>query len=253
MQNAEKPMKIAVIADIHGNALALAAVLADITKQNVDDILNLGDHFSGPLDAQSTADQLVDSDVISILGNHDRYLIEHRPDEMGPSDKAAYTQLSTRAINWLKNLKPTHIYKAEIFMCHGTPDSDTTYWMEQVSADGVINIAPRIQIEAHAKGVDYPIILCGHTHIPRMLCLSGGRMLVNPGSVGCPAYDDDNPVYHIMQSGTPDACYAIVEKQDGKWNASFRYVKYDNLAAAQMAKDNGREDWVGGLKTGFYS
>lgn len=249
MQNA----KIAIIADIHGNALALTAVLADIAKQNVDDILNLGDHFSGPLDAQSTAKQLIDSDMISIAGNHDRQLIELAPDNMGASDKVAYDQLSTRAIDWLKSLKPTHIYKDEIYMCHGTPDSDTTYWMEQVSAEGVVNIAPRHQIEAHAKGVDYPIILCGHTHTPRLFCLSGGRMLINPGSVGCPAYDDDSPVYHIMQSGTPDACYAIVEKRADKWNVSFRYIKYDNLSAAKMAKNNGRDDWVGGLKTGFYS
>lgn len=246
-------MKIAIIADIHGNVLALEAVLKDIAKQNVDDVLNLGDHFSGPLDAHSTANQLIDSDVISIAGNHDRQLIEHTPDKMGASDKVAYEQLSKAAIDWLKSLKPTHVYKDEIFMCHGTPDSDTTYWMEQVSADGVVNIAPRAQIETQAKGIDYPVILCGHTHTPRMFNLSGGRMLINPGSVGCPAYDDDNPVYHIMQSGTPDACYAIVEKLDGKWNASFRYVKYDNLAAAKMAKDNGRDDWVGGLKTGFYS
>ena len=76
-------------------------------------------------------------------------------------------------------------------------------------------------------------------------------MLINPGSVGCPAYDDDAPVYHIMQAGTPAACYAIVEKVANEWNVNFRYVKYDNLSAAQMAKNNGRDDWVGGLTSGY--
>ncbi|PCI88027.1 MAG: hypothetical protein COB24_04175 [Hyphomicrobiales bacterium] len=95
MQN----VKIAIIADIHGNASALTAVLADIAMQNVDDILNLGDHFSGPLDARSTAGQLIDSGMISIAGNHDRQLIELAPGNMGASDKFAYDQLSTRAID----------------------------------------------------------------------------------------------------------------------------------------------------------
>ena len=52
-------MKIAVIADIHGNDLALEAVLADIAAQGIDDVVNLGDHFSGPLNAARTADILI--------------------------------------------------------------------------------------------------------------------------------------------------------------------------------------------------
>lgn len=244
-------MKIAIIADIHGNSLALEAVLADIANKNVDDILNLGDHFSGPLDAHNTAKQLVDSDMISISGNHDRQLIELNIEDMGLSDQAAHAKLSTRAIDWLKTLKPTDIYKDEVFMCHGTPTSDTQYWMEHVSSSGVVSFAQKTQIEAFAVGINYPIILCAHTHRPRMVELSGGRILLNPGSVGCPAYDDDQPYYHIMQNGTPDASYAIMEKINGKWRATFHYVKYDNLTAAKIAADAGRDDWASGLASGW--
>jgi hypothetical protein len=52
------------------------------------------------------------------------------------------------------------------------------------------------------------LILCGHTHLPRVVRLGDRRLVVNAGSVGCPGYDGVKPVYHKVQTGTPDACYA---------------------------------------------
>lgn len=68
-------MRIAVISDIHGNDLALEAVLADIDAQGIDEIVNLGDHLSGPLNAARTAEILIDRGTAAIQGNHDRYLV----------------------------------------------------------------------------------------------------------------------------------------------------------------------------------
>jgi diadenosine tetraphosphatase ApaH/serine/threonine PP2A family protein phosphatase len=136
-------------------------------------------------------------------------LIEKRAAEMGASDKAADAQLQTRHRDWLSALPPNLEFRNEIFLCHGTPTSDTTYWMEQVRADGLVQMTPIEDIEAAAEGIDLPLILCGHTHIPRVVRLRDGRLVVNPGSVGCPGYVDDDPVHHLMQSGTPDACYAV--------------------------------------------
>ena len=76
-------MRIAAIGDIHGNSAALEAVLRDIDRCEVDRIVNVGDHFSGPLDARGTADLLQSRDIISIRGNHDRWLIEQKQSEMG--------------------------------------------------------------------------------------------------------------------------------------------------------------------------
>src|SRR4051812_33373333 len=72
----DRPMKFAAIADIHGNAMALEAVLADVDALGIGDIVNLGDHLSGPLEADRTADLLMAFDFPSVLGNHDRYLID---------------------------------------------------------------------------------------------------------------------------------------------------------------------------------
>jgi putative phosphoesterase len=244
-------MRLAAIADIHGNALALEAVLADIRRLGIDTVVNLGDHLSGPLEAARTADLLIACDFPSIRGNHDRWLIEMPPSEMGRSDKAAEAQLAPRHRRWLSALPPTRVVHDEIFLCHGTPTSDTAYWLEQVASDGRVQLTPIADIEPQAQGLDFPLILCGHTHIPRVGRLRDERLVVNPGSVGCPAYDDDVPVRHVMQAGTPDACYAVLEKEDGRWRVSIRYVPYDHATAAAIAAAAQRPDWASAPATGW--
>lgn len=81
-------------------------------------------------------------------------------------------------------------------------------------------MTPIEDIEREAEGIDFPLILCGHTHIPRVARLRDGRHIVNPGSVGCRGYDDDAPVHYVIQSGTPDACYGVLEKEGDRWTAS---------------------------------
>ena len=65
---------LAVIADIHGNRWALEAVLQDIDRRGIQQIVNLGDHLTGPLDPGGTADLLSTRDMLSICGNDDRAL-----------------------------------------------------------------------------------------------------------------------------------------------------------------------------------
>lgn len=249
MTSFSKP--IAVIADIHGNHDALVAVLKDIDAQDVSAILNLGDHFSGPLAAAETADKLMSREMTNILGNHDRYLIEQSPDDMGASDKAAYDQLSEDHLEWLRNLPRTDSISDEIFMCHGTPSSDVSYWLEDVLPTGQVVFRSRREIEAEASGLNYPLILCAHTHTARSVRLSDGRLIVNPGSVGLPAYDDDAPVYHVMQTGTPDAQYALVRKIDGAWRVEFRSIPYDSTRMADLARDGQRDGWANAVSTGW--
>ena len=77
-------MRFAAIADVHGNYLALEAVIADIRAQGITEIVNLGDMASGPLDARRTMDALMALDAVHVLGNHDRYLIDCPPEKTGP-------------------------------------------------------------------------------------------------------------------------------------------------------------------------
>jgi diadenosine tetraphosphatase ApaH/serine/threonine PP2A family protein phosphatase len=244
-------MRFAAIADIHGNHLALEAVLADMRAQGIEDIVNLGDCFSGPLEAGKVADLLLDVPMPTVRGNHDRYLIDRDLVAMHASDSVAYRQLSPAHLDWIRALPTSLVYRDEAYLCHAMPDDDNTYWLEQVSSDGLVSLMPLECIEALAGAIDQPLILCAHSHIARTVRLSDGRLIVNPGSVGCPAYDDVLPYYHKVETGHPLACYAILEKTAKGWQAMFRQVVYDHGAMARLAAANRRDDWASGLATGW--
>jgi hypothetical protein len=78
-----------------------------------------------------------------------------------------------------------------------------------------------------------------------------GTLIVNPGSVGQPAFADDDPYPYVVQAGSPDARYAIVEKRQGDWIAMLLTVPYDHRAMAQLAKARQRPDWESALLTGY--
>ncbi len=120
-----------------------------------------------------------------------------------------------------------------------------------MEADGTVRMASRETIEKAADGVTQSLILCGHTHIPRAVRLPDGRMIVNPGSVGSPGYRDVVPYPHVMQTGTPDASYAVMELANGNWRVTFRQVPYDHEAMAALARQNGRPELATVLATGW--
>jgi len=244
-------MRLAAIADIHGNALALTAVLKDIESLGVDTVVNLGDHVGGPLEAAKTADILIERAFPSIAGNHDRWVVQRPATELGLSDQQALTELKPDHLKWLGALPKTMVFRDEAFLCHGTPSDDNTYWLERIQSDGSIRSATQAEAELEARGCLFPLILCGHTHIPRAVRLGDGRLIVNPGSVGLPAYDDDVPRPHIMQNGSPEARYAILEKGGDGWSATFRLVPYDHLEMAELARRRGRAEWAQALATGW--
>src|SRR5271156_3488504 len=100
-------MRFAAIADVHGNYLALEAVIADIRAQGVDEIADLGDMASGPLDARRTMDALMALDAVPVLGNHDRWLIDRPGEKMGSWERPAFAQLDTFHLDWLRKVPPT--------------------------------------------------------------------------------------------------------------------------------------------------
>lgn len=244
-------MRFAAIADVHGNHLALDAVLADIRAQQIGKIVNLGDMASGPLDGRRTMDILMALDAVHVLGNHDRYLIDRKPEKMGSWDRPVHAQLDARHLDWLRGVPPTRVFEDAAYLCHATPANDETYWLETVQPDGAVRLSPIEMIEKAATGIGQSLILCGHTHIARAVRLRDGRMVVNPGSVGSPGYRDVVPFPHVMEAGTPDARYAILEQKAGQWHATFRHVPYDHEAMAALARQNGHADLAKALATGW--
>ena len=239
-------MKFAAIADVHGNIAALEAVLADIAAAGIAEVVNLGDHVSGPLEPRRTADLLMGCGFPSIRGNQDRLLVEKRA-----SMERAFTWLDDSHMEWLASLPATLLYRGDVLLCHGSPRDDETYWLDRVTHDGTIAPAPIEAIEAEASGIAASLILCGHTHIPRVVRLRDGRLVVNAGSVGLPGYRGTDPVAHTVEAGTPHACYAILERRAGDWQATIRYVPYDNMPMAELAARNGNPVWASALATGW--
>ena len=242
-------MKIAVLSDIHGNIAALDAVLAHANGLGVDQIVNLGDICSGALWPRETADRLMALDLPTIRGNHERQVLEGDPARMGLSDRRARETLRDDQLAWMASLPPTLQLAEDVLMVHGTPSSDLVYFLETVTEAGV-RPATLAEVEERAGGTSARLILCGHTHVQRAVMLRDGRLIVNPGSVGLPAYDDDNPFPHAIENGSPFARYATVSNDGGSWQASFHLVAYDWEQAARDAEAVQRADWAKALRTG---
>jgi len=242
-------MRAAVISDIHGNLGALEAVLADIKARKADTIINLGDIVSGPLFPAECADRLIPLGLPTIRGNHERQLLTFATNEMGPSDRYAASCLRSDHFTWIAQLPETIQLWDDVLLVHGTPESDVMYFLETVDERGV-RPADMQEITARATGTDAALILCGHTHIPRSVRLDDGRLIVNPGSVGMPAYEESRPYAHKMETGSPHARYSIVEKRNGKWTAELFAVLYDWEKAATVAEKRERPDWARALRTG---
>jgi diadenosine tetraphosphatase ApaH/serine/threonine PP2A family protein phosphatase len=185
----------------------------------------------------------------SIRGDQDRIMVELGAP--GVSRRIDHRQLEQSHLDWLASLPPTLLYRDEIFLCHGSPKSDSAFWLERITEEGQMLSRPIAEIESEAVGVEASLILCGHSHLPRAVRLRDGRLVVNPGSVGCPGYDSQKPVFHKGQTGTPDACYAILERSSRGWSTTFRYVPYDHMPMAELAQRNGLPVWAAALATGW--
>jgi predicted phosphodiesterase len=254
-------MKFAVISDIHGNLHALQAVLEDIEHHSVDQVVNLGDILSGPLQPRETADLLMARGFVTIAGNHERQLLRARNRPRGEirldtSDGYAAANITDAQAEWLRGLPATHWLAKDVLLVHGTPASDLEYWLETVTPDfgqhgsrGIRAAAPEEVAQRLGEAGAASLVLCGHTHVPRVV-QSGATLIVNPGSVGIQAYDDGQPHYHCVENGAPHARYAIVERRGSAWTASLCAVAYDWQPQVPLAQERGRPDWAYALATG---
>ncbi len=242
-------MRIAVLADVHGNIDALRAVIDDIDRQSPDLTVNLGDCLSGPLWPVETADLLIGLGWPTVRGNHDRWL-STPPDPVGSWEAGVLPVLTAAHFAWLARL-PARLALGEAFLCHATPSSDLTCWLHHVRPDGTFAPSPLSRVTAFAEAIDHPLIFCGHTHVAAAARLPDGRLIVNPGSVGCPGYADDYPVPHRVEAGTPHACYALVDRCGSDWSVTFRRIAYDTGRAARRAAERNHADWAAVLSTGW--
>ena len=243
-------MRIAVVTDIHGNLAALQAVVQDLQRRGVDQVINLGDSVSGPLLPRQTAQYLMASGWLHLAGNHERQVLTQRPEQWSAADAYAHAELGAGELAWMATLTPNLAWRDGIHLCHASPRSDLEYLLDTVEPGGV-RLASVDEVQQRLDGVGAALLLCGHSHHPRIVRTAAGQLIVNPGSVGLPAYDDDHPHWHVIENGAPDARYAIVEQVDGAWQAQLLAVPYDHEAMARLADQRGQPDWAYALRTGY--
>lgn len=242
-------MRIAIVADIHGNVLALDAVLADIAARGIAQIVNLGDVVSGPLWPRKTLDRLADIPMPTVRGNHDRWVAEGDPATLGPSDRFAYDRVSGAQRAALGALPVALDLGDGIVAFHATPDDDNRYLVEVVRGGALVRDSVA-GIGARLGATQAKVVLCGHSHNAQLLQLQGGPTILNPGSVGCPAYHDPDGEAHVSEAGSPHARYAVLTLDGEAVSVETIALAYDWNAAAARAEQSGRPDWAHGLRTG---
>ncbi|MFV2055471.1 MAG: metallophosphoesterase [Thiohalomonadales bacterium] len=180
-------MRIALLSDIHGNDIALQAVLDDIKKHAVDRIICLGDVATlGPSPIR-TLQMLRDLNCSCILGNHDAFLLDaalihsytETPEVVDAVDwcRELLTQTDFDFLNsFIPHMEINSKGAGKILLYHGSPSSH----MEEILATTTAE-----QLDRHINGDSIAVMAGGHTHV-QMMRQYKGVLIVNPGSVGYP-------------------------------------------------------------------
>lgn len=208
-------MKLAIISDIHGNQIALEAVLADIKRVGVDQIVCLGDIANvGPHPSQCL-DIIRDLNCPVLQGNHELYLLgrfeddDWRTSPIWAGMRWAQEQLRPDQMRYIDNLPLQYEIEGNgrvgATFVHGSPLSQYRGFMPHHDDAA---IAERM------NGLDNTTLFCGHTHLPLYRPWSNS-WLVNIGSVGMPI------------DGTPTAKYVIATQLKQEWHVAYRMIEYN--------------------------
>lgn len=218
-------MRVAALADIHGNLPALEAVLAEVALEDVDLIVVCGDVASGPLPVETIGVLRALPRARFVRGNADRALVagfdgNQKPRLAGPGADWCAAQLTREDRDFLASFAETIAIEIDglsrTLFCHGSPRSDE----EMMTAR-----TPDARLREFLSG-DADVVVCGHTHM--QFDRTAGRVrVINPGSVGMPY-------------GEPGAYWAVLGPK-----IEFRRTDYDRAAAAERIRESA---WPGAVE-----
>lgn len=224
------PIRLAVITDVHGNSLALEAVLQDIRRAAPDQVINLGDQVWGQVDPKGAYELQSQLAAIEVRGNNDEKPLL-AADRLAAPD-AAYRDwllqhVSAEELKRLNSLPLTALAaEGRVLAAHGTPTSAWDNLLWRLADDRLV---PREEDEfaADLEQLDesVEVVVVGHTHRERIV-RSGGRLLVNAGPVAW------------QQDGDPRARWTLLERRGTDWHVEARRVAYDWFSAAKQVAAN---------------
>ena len=210
-------MRIAVLNDIHGNLPALEAVLPEVRRERVDQIVIGGDLVVGPMSREVLA-RLVDLDipVRFLYGNAEVAVIQAMHGTMPSTVPERYREwirwtaeqlhpeYDALLASWPKTITLDVPGLGAVLFCHGTPRDENEI---------ITQVTPEDRVLPVLEGVTARVVICGHTHMQYDRTI-GRTRIVNAGSVGMPF-------------GDPGADWLILGP-----DVRLRHTEYDLSAAA---------------------
>lgn len=232
-----REMRLAILADIHGNADALNAVLHDARQQGAERLIVNGDVVNRGPDSVQVLQTLLDRpDVTFTLGNHDDLLRlwqarsdvlppEWFPDPFWGATAWSADQLDAAGLLHVPSAWPMTLTLREpglplIQVAHGTAD----HYRESLSDR---TPAERVQaLRLAANGEQYGVLIASHIHRP-VNAVIDGTWVLNTGSVGSPA------------TGDPRAQYLLLDATPQGWQVTQRAVQYDRSGVLSRFQSSG--------------
>jgi putative phosphoesterase len=231
--------KVAVLSDIHGNAVALEAVRKALKREKPDAILVCGDyllHGPDPAGVIEGLRELESSGALVVQGNTDiavadfdyaaafPWMADGVPDAVQAAAEWAHDAIGDEGLAWVRKLpaeRRLRVGDTLLLACHASPGSQTSGFDPHLD--------PSVVLERISR-TDARVICCGHTHIPEVRDF-GWKQIVNDGSAG------------YVFDGDPTASWALVtidgEGEDTTVSAEIRRTEYDTMAVSNAISSRG--------------
>jgi len=227
--------RIAVLSDVHGNAVALESVRAAIKREKPDAIAIAGDlvlNGPAPAEAVDAIRELEDDGALVVQGNTDiavadfdyaaafPWMSDGVPDVFRAAAEWAHEALGDERIDWLRRLPAERRLRGAetlTLVTHASPGSQTAGFDQSLDASVTVERLSR---------TDARIVACGHTHLPEVRDF-GWKMIVNAGSAG------------YVFDGEPSASWALITIDGDAVTAEIRRTEYDTMTVANAISVRG--------------
>lgn len=211
--------KLGVITDVHADLVALEAALSQMAELGVDLIVCCGDIMDGGEKPDEVVELLREHGIPTIRGNHDRWaLIRHDTGEAEHEGDARSLSLKPDTTAWLAALPArwdTTIEGVRVAVRHGTPLSDM---------DGIYPDVTDSEADSWLAAAEADVLIVGHTHVPLLKHVSGGKLIVNPGALWRGAGAFEAAMLLDPAGGAPrtsdraqGGCFGVLELPSKRW------------------------------------
>jgi putative phosphoesterase len=206
---------LGVIGDVHGELAALEAALAWLERAGVDQLLCVGDIVDGHVDVDACCKLLAARGVLSVRGNHDRWLLDDRLRDLpDATPRNALTPPSLRFLMALPRSRSLETVAGPLLLCHGLGDDDMCGLTDDDQGYTLETNAALSELLRHGS---YRYVVAGHTH-RRMARRIGSITFVNAGTL----HRDFNPCFARLDLAKQRVRFVDVDAQGNTKGADER-------------------------------